>query len=107
MTNINRMKESAGGVQVKIQSEDSEKAVKIFEDFRASYGVNKEEAVAYMKSIRRILVPVDFSVHAENAAFYALKIAEVIKADIKHKCLSGSNGYTSNLFRILFIPVKS
>lgn len=83
MTNINRMKESAGGVQVKIQSEDSEKAVKIFEDFRASYGVNKEEAVAYMKSIRRILVPVDFSVHAENAAFYALKIAEVIKADIK------------------------
>jgi nucleotide-binding universal stress UspA family protein len=83
MTNINRMKESAGGVHVKIQSEDAEKAMKIFEDFRASYGVNKEEAVAYMKSIRRILVPVDFSVHAENAAFYALKIAESLKADIK------------------------
>ena len=83
MTNINRMKESAGGVHVKIQSDDTEKAVRIFEDFRAAYGVNKEEAVAYMKSIRRILVPVDFSVHAENAAFYALKIAAAIKADIK------------------------
>lgn len=83
MTNINRMKESPGGVHVKIQAEDTEKAVKIFEDFRAAYGVNKEQAVAYMKSIRRILVPVDFSVHAENAAFYALKIAGAIKADIK------------------------
>lgn len=83
MTNINRVKESAGGVHVKIQAEDADKAVKIFEDFRTTYGVNKEQAVAYMKSIRRILVPVDFSAHSENAAFYALKIASAIKADIK------------------------
>ena len=83
MTNINRLKESPGGVNVNIQEEDTEKAVKIFEDFRAAYGVSKEQAVEYMKSIRRILVPVDFTAHAENAAFYALKVATALKADIK------------------------
>jgi len=83
MTNINRIKESPGGVNVNIQEEDTKKAVKIFEDFRAAYGVSKEQAVEYMKSIRRILVPVDFTAHAENAAFYALKVATALKADIK------------------------
>ena len=35
-----------------------------------------------MRSIRRILVPVDFTPHAENAAFYALQMAAVLKANI-------------------------
>jgi nucleotide-binding universal stress UspA family protein len=83
MTNINQIKESPGGVKVKIREEDSARAVKIFDDFRSSYGEEKRRAVEYMRSIRRILVPVDFSLHSENAAEYALNIASYLKADIK------------------------
>jgi len=83
MTNINRIKEGPGGVLVKINESDALNAAKIFDDFRASYGKQKELAVDYMKSIRRILVPVDFSTHSENAAHYALRIAASFKADIK------------------------
>ena len=83
MTNINRMKEAPGGVNVKILEKDVDKAVRIFEDFREAYGMNKEQAVAYMRSVRRILVPVDFTEHAENAALYALKVAAAFKAEIK------------------------
>jgi nucleotide-binding universal stress UspA family protein len=83
MTNVNRIKESPGGVNVKIMEDDAAEAVKVFEDFTKSYGKQKEDAVEYMKSIRRILVPVDFTEHAENAAFYAIKVAATLKADIK------------------------
>jgi nucleotide-binding universal stress UspA family protein len=83
MTNVNRIKESPGGVKVKIMEDDLGKALKIYEDFRSSYGKEKQEAVEHMKSIRRILVPVDFTLHAENAATYALNIAAHVKADIK------------------------
>lgn len=83
MSNINRMKESAGGVFVNINRTDYEKANSIFEDFRSAYGYKKQKAVEYMRSIRRILVPVDFSYHSENAAIYALQLADQFKADIK------------------------
>ncbi|MEJ2594280.1 MAG: universal stress protein [bacterium] len=79
MTNMDEV----GGVKVKIRDQDSAKAYKIFEDFKSSYGERKSKAVEYMKSIRRILVPVDFTEHAENAAEYALHIASYLKADIK------------------------
>jgi len=83
MTNINRMKEGPGGVNVKIFEADSTKALKVFDDFRSSYGKEKEVAVEYMKTIRRIIVPVDFTTHAENAAYYAVKLAATLKAEIK------------------------
>lgn len=83
MTNINRMKEGPGGVNVKIFEADTTKALKVFDDFRSSYGKQKEVAVEYMKTIRRILVPVDFTTHAENAAYYAVKLAATLKAEIK------------------------
>lgn len=83
MTNVNQIKEGPGGVKVNIQEDDLESAMKIFEDFKSSYGSEKETAVEYLKSVRRILVPVDFTVHAENAAEYALYIAGQLKSDIK------------------------
>ena len=82
MTNVNRIKESPGGVKVKIQEDDAEQAIRIYADFKGSYGEQKQAAVKYMRSIRRILVPVDFSPHAENAAFYALQLAAKLKANI-------------------------
>lgn len=83
MTNMNLIKEGPGGVKVKINESDLGKATKIFDDFRESYGHKKIEAVEYMKSIRRILVPVDFTYHSENAAHYALQVAAELKSDIK------------------------
>ena len=82
MTNINRIKESPGGVKVNIQEDDAEQAIRIYADFKGSYGEQKQKAVEHMRSIRRILVPVDFTPHAENAAFYALQMAAVLKANI-------------------------
>ncbi len=43
----------------------------------------KQQALDYLKGIRRILVPVDFSTYSENGAFYALQLASKLKADIK------------------------
>jgi nucleotide-binding universal stress UspA family protein len=83
MTNINRIKESPGGVNVNIQEGDSKQAIRIYADFKGSYGEQKQKAVEYMRSIRRILVPVDFTPHAENAAYYALQLAAVLKANIQ------------------------
>lgn len=83
MTNINRMKEAPGGVKVKIHEEDIVNAMKIYDDFRDSFGKEKELAVEYMKNVRRILVPVDFELHSENAMKYAMHIAGQLKSDIK------------------------
>lgn len=68
-------------VQVKEQDLDTSK--EIFIEFKETYGKDKEEAVDYMRSVRRILVPVDFTAHSENAAVYALQLAETLKAEIK------------------------
>ena len=83
MANINQIKEGPGGVKVKINKLDFDKASKIFDDFRGAYGYKKQLAVEYMRSIRRILVPVDFTYHSENAAYYALQLATELKSDIK------------------------
>jgi len=83
MTNVNRIKESPGGVKVNIQEGDAEQAIRIYADFKGAYGTQKKDAIEHMRSIRRILVPVDFTPHSENAAYYALQLAGVLKADIK------------------------
>ncbi len=83
MTNTNRMKEGPGGVQVIINADDLEKAVSVWETFKSAYGKDKQEAVDFMLIARRILVPYDFTPHAENAALYALQIAAKMKADVQ------------------------
>ncbi len=83
MTNINLIKEAPGGVKVKINEVDARKAMDIYNNFKSAYGAQKEQAVEYMRSIRRILVPVDFTTHSENAIHYALMVASYLKADIK------------------------
>ena len=83
MTNENRIKGGPGGVQVIIRAEDTEKALAVWEKFKKAYGKEKQDAIDYMRIARRILVPFDFSTHAENAALYALKIASKMKADIQ------------------------
>ncbi len=83
MTNANRIKEGPGGVQVIINADDLEKALPIWETFKSAFGKEKQEAVDFMRIARRILVPYDFTPHAENAALYALRIAAKMKADVQ------------------------
>jgi len=83
ITNINRIKEAPGGVKVKINEADARVAMDIYKNFKSAYGAQKEPAINYMRSIRRILVPVDFTPHSENAIHYALLVATHLKADIK------------------------
>lgn len=83
MSNVNRIKEGPGGVQVIIKAADLEKAVLVWENFKSAYGKEKQEAVDFMRIARRILVPYDFTLHAENAALYALRIAAKMKADVQ------------------------
>jgi nucleotide-binding universal stress UspA family protein len=65
-----------------VKEEDFIEASGILDDFKSAYGEKKQLAVDYMRLARRILVPVDFSAHAENAAFYALQIAAALKSDV-------------------------
>ncbi|UBM62866.1 universal stress protein [Candidatus Sulfidibacterium hydrothermale] len=83
MTHVNRIKEGPGGVEIIIRSKDAAKAFSIRDDFLKAYGSEKQPAINFMRIARRILVPFDFTLHAENAAFYALKIAAKMKADIQ------------------------
>lgn len=83
MVHENTIKEAPGGVDVMVRSEDFLRSFTIYEDFKSAYGIEKQHAVDYMRIARRILVPVDFTEHAENAAWYALQLATVMKADVQ------------------------
>ncbi len=82
IVHANRIEGAAGGVDVMVNDEDFVEASSILDDFKSAYGKEKQQAVDYMRLARRILVPVDFSAHAENAAFYALQIAAALKSDV-------------------------
>lgn len=68
--------------EVMVDEKDFQEASDMLDDFKSAYGEEKKKVVDYMQMARRILVPVDYSLHAENAAFYALNIASVMKSEI-------------------------
>ncbi|MBE0651530.1 MAG: universal stress protein [Bacteroidales bacterium] len=82
MVHANKIEGAVGGVDVLVREEDFLEASGILDDFKSAFGTKKQMAVEYMRLARRILVPVDYSLHAENAAFYALNIAAAMKSDI-------------------------
>lgn len=82
IVNAGKVTENPAAI-IKVQKLDLEKSEEIFKNFKESYGKDKKEAVEYLRSVRRILVPVDFTEHSENAAVYALQIAETLKAEVK------------------------
>jgi len=84
LSNVNAIRSDVPeGVKIMISESDSEKATEIINRIKENYGEEKEETVKKLKAVRRILVPVDFSDHAQNACLYALGIAEVLKAEIR------------------------
>ena len=68
------------GVKVQIRESDVEKALRLM----AMWKTEREEAEKKSrKTIRRILVPVDFSDHSKSACLYALNLAQKFDAEIK------------------------
>ncbi len=82
MVHANKIEGAVGGVDVMVREGDFMEASSILDDFMSAFGEEKQKAVDYMRLARRILVPVDYSIHAKNAAFYAINIAAALKSDI-------------------------
>lgn len=71
------------GVEIKVRESDVEKAVRLIEMYKQDSGEEKEKSIKTLKSIRRILVPVDFSDASEKAIQLAFEIADLLKAEIR------------------------
>jgi nucleotide-binding universal stress UspA family protein len=71
---------AAEGVKVQIRTSDVEKALRLMAQWKAE---QEEAEKKDIKSLRRILVPVDFSDYSKNACFYALNLASKQQAEIK------------------------
>jgi len=82
MVHANKIEGTLRGVDVMVRQKDFMEASNILDDFMSAFGEEKQRAVDYMRLARRILVPVNYSLHAENAAFYAINIAAAMKSDI-------------------------
>jgi nucleotide-binding universal stress UspA family protein len=68
------------GVKVQIRESDVEKALRLMAKWKSD---REEEEKKSRKTIRRILVPVDFSDHSKSACLYALNLAQKFDAEIK------------------------
>ncbi len=90
LTNID---DSTQDVEIRIKEDDADAAIEIIEANLNVFGVDKEIMIKTLRSVRRILVPVDFSSLSTNAANYALKLAQTLKADIRllHVWYSNAN----------------
>jgi nucleotide-binding universal stress UspA family protein len=83
LSNINLVQPHvSSGVKIKINEKDAEAATKIIEDIKEEYGEAKQKTVDRLKSIRKILVPVDFTAHAINACDFALGLGTKLNAEI-------------------------
>ncbi len=79
LTNIGSLQ----GVEVRIKEADAERAYPILREMQKAVGGKKAVTVKTLRSVRRILVPIDFSDLSINAAHYALNLARYLKADIR------------------------
>ena len=76
LKNVNLVQPNVSdNVRVQIAEADVEKAIKLIASYRKPA---KGEAQP-----RKILVPVDFSEHSKNAAFFALQLAHIYGAELK------------------------
>lgn len=72
-----------GGVKVKVNGKDLEKALRIIEKVSEEYREEDSEQSDIPKRVQRILVPVDFSHYSKNACKYAIGLASKLDAEIK------------------------
>ncbi|KAF0129021.1 MAG: UspA domain-containing protein [Bacteroidetes bacterium] len=70
-------------VDIHLEEAFSETAFRLLEEMQRGPATDKEVVVKQLRSVRRILVPVDFSDRSIKAAHYALELARTLKAEIK------------------------
>ncbi len=73
----------SGGVKVRVNSRDLEKALRIVEKVNEQYRDEYQDEIEPERSVQRILVPIDFSDYSVNACRYAIGLAEKLNAEIK------------------------
>jgi len=73
----------SSGVELRVKASDLEKALRIIELSKSEHGVQKENAIKTLRSVRKILVPVDFSDASLKSCSYALALAARLKAEVK------------------------
>jgi nucleotide-binding universal stress UspA family protein len=84
LTDVNLIQaDISAGVNVFVKEKDMDKALKIVNDFTKEYYSDKEDTVKKIQKINKILVPVDFSESSFNACLYALKMAKMLKSELK------------------------
>ncbi|HOP05082.1 MAG TPA: universal stress protein [Tenuifilaceae bacterium] len=76
LKNVNLVQPNVSdNVKVQISEGDAEKAIKLLAAF--------EQPTKSESNLRKILVPIDFTEHSKNAAYFALKLAYVYNAEVK------------------------
>jgi nucleotide-binding universal stress UspA family protein len=70
------------GVKVRVREDDFEQALRVVEKVNEEYRKD-DEVQSHPKQVQRILVPVDFSKYSKNACYYAIGLAEKLKAEVK------------------------
>ncbi len=83
ITGANFVQPNFGGVKLKVRDKEVPRALKLIETLKEKSGLGKEKTVKQLHSVRRILVPVDFSEYSMNACRYAIGLAEKFKAEVK------------------------
>jgi len=85
LKNVNLIHSSiSGGVKVRVNSSDLEKALRIVEKMSEQFRQDEKESdETDYKNVQKILVPIDFSDYSVNACRYAIGLAERLNADIK------------------------
>ena len=84
LTNVNLVQPGVSfGVKIKIFEKDLSRALKIVREIEKMHGKDLIRSNKASIKISRILVPVDFSDYSLNAAFFAIMIAEKLKAEVR------------------------
>lgn len=73
----------SSGVEIKVRHSDMDKALRLIEQYKQEQGSQKERSIKTLRSVRRILVPVDYSEASEKAVGFTLDLADTLKAEIK------------------------
>ena len=81
LKNVNLIQpDVSSGVKIRIDEKDVEKALKIMFKINQDYNYNLQKQP--LTTIKKILVPIDFSDYSYNACLYALELAKKLKAEL-------------------------
>ena len=82
LKNVNLVQGAPGGVKVRIRQGDVDRALRVVMEINKSYELEKITPIVDKIQGSKILVPVDFTEHSENAAKFALTLAHKLNAEV-------------------------